>query len=85
MKWHKNLRHNYVSPTDFHNKTKLVKYHLKLNTTNLVIYNNFFPLTLYLSMINIMYQFKCSFREYFSNEMSTYICLTHPTDIYFST
>ena len=60
-----------VSLTDSNNKIKLTISYPKFNIANLVICYFFSPLTSYLNMINLMYQFKYPLGEFFSNKKPT--------------
>ena len=54
----KTLIHSNILPTDPNKKIKLIIYHNKLKTSNLVIKNNSSPSIGVLQKANILYQFK---------------------------
>ena len=75
----KTLIHRNILPTDPNKKIKLIIYHNKFKTSNLLIKNNSSPSIGVLQNSNIIYQFKSSLGDCISDNNNIYIGLISTT------
>ena len=73
------LIHRNILPTDPNKKIKLIIYHNKFKTSNLVIRNNSTPSIGVLQNTNVIYQFKFPLGDCISDNNNIYVGLTLTT------
>ena len=75
----KTLIHRNILPTNPNKKIKLIIYHNKFKTSNLVIRNNSSPSIGVLQKTNVIYKFKCPLGDCISDNNYIYVGLTSTT------